>query len=150
MLAQGHVCFTPESGRVQCTRRCLLWAISGHRDAFCSLSALARTPIDMTPYAVRSGDLVYQVGEAATELRIKNVFDVFNAFIMRRRIKSLSQQFPFARLRHQCLHVAALRVLPDLYRVRALSARMTKNTPPKDHPNSRAACCSPISGEQRN
>jgi hypothetical protein len=29
------------------------------------------------------GDLVYQVGEAATELSIKNVFDAFYAFVMR-------------------------------------------------------------------
>jgi hypothetical protein len=28
--ANGHVCFTPESGHVQCTRLCLLWAKSGH------------------------------------------------------------------------------------------------------------------------
>jgi len=27
---KGHVCFTPESGHVQCTRPCLLWARSGH------------------------------------------------------------------------------------------------------------------------
>ena len=27
---QGHVCFTPESGHVQCTSLCLLWAKSGH------------------------------------------------------------------------------------------------------------------------
>jgi hypothetical protein len=25
-----HVCFTPESGHVQCTSLCLLWANSGH------------------------------------------------------------------------------------------------------------------------
>jgi hypothetical protein len=51
--------------------------------------SLAWTPIDMTLGAVRSGDLVYQVGEAATELGIKNVFDAFYAFIMRCRIKPL-------------------------------------------------------------
>jgi len=28
--AKRHVCFTPESGHVQCTSRCLLWANSGH------------------------------------------------------------------------------------------------------------------------
>src|SRR5215475_9662924 len=28
--ANGHVCFTPESGHVQCTSSCLLWAKSGH------------------------------------------------------------------------------------------------------------------------
>jgi hypothetical protein len=28
--AQGHVCFTPESGHVQCTSLCPLWAKSGH------------------------------------------------------------------------------------------------------------------------
>jgi hypothetical protein len=28
--AKGHVCFAPESGHVQCTSRCLLWANSGH------------------------------------------------------------------------------------------------------------------------
>ena len=27
----SHVRFTPESGHVQCTRACLLWAKSGHR-----------------------------------------------------------------------------------------------------------------------
>jgi hypothetical protein len=59
--------------------------------SFALSGSLARTPIDtMTPSAVRLGDLVYQVGEAATELRIKNVFDAFNAFVMRRRIKLLS------------------------------------------------------------
>jgi hypothetical protein len=51
--------------------------------------SLAWTPIDMTLSAVRSGDLVYQVGEATTELGIKNVFDAFYAFIMRCRIKPL-------------------------------------------------------------
>lgn len=44
----------------------------------------------MTSWAVRLGDLVYQIREAATELRIKNLFDAFEAFIMRRRIKMLS------------------------------------------------------------
>jgi hypothetical protein len=29
--AKGHVCFTPESGHVQCTSSCLLWANNGHR-----------------------------------------------------------------------------------------------------------------------
>ena len=29
--AKRHVCFTLESGHVQCTRPCLLWANSGHR-----------------------------------------------------------------------------------------------------------------------
>jgi len=29
--ANGHVCFTPESGHVQCKPSCLLWANSGHR-----------------------------------------------------------------------------------------------------------------------
>ena len=56
--------------------------------AFCTLSgSLARTPIDMTPSAIRLGDLVYQIGEAATKLSIKNVFDAFYAFVMRERIK---------------------------------------------------------------
>jgi hypothetical protein len=27
---KGHVCFTPESGHVQCTHPCPLWAKSGH------------------------------------------------------------------------------------------------------------------------
>jgi hypothetical protein len=53
-------------------------------------SSLAGTPVDRTSCAIRSGDLIYQIGEAATKLRIKNVFDAFNAFIMRRRIKLLS------------------------------------------------------------
>jgi hypothetical protein len=57
---------------------------------FALSGSLARTPIDMTFWAVRLGNLVYQVGKAASELRIKNVFDAFNAFIMRRRIKLLS------------------------------------------------------------
>src|SRR5215471_10840779 len=34
--ARGHVCFTPESGHVQCTSPCLLWANSGHH---CTVSA---------------------------------------------------------------------------------------------------------------
>src|SRR5262245_3138647 len=29
--ARAHVRFTPESRHLQCTRRCLLWAHSGHR-----------------------------------------------------------------------------------------------------------------------
>jgi hypothetical protein len=29
--ATSDVRFTPESGHLQCTRRCLLWAKSGHR-----------------------------------------------------------------------------------------------------------------------
>src|SRR5262249_29216129 len=28
--ANGHVCFTPESGHVQCNTPCPLWANSGH------------------------------------------------------------------------------------------------------------------------
>jgi hypothetical protein len=28
--AKDHVCFTPESGHVQCTWQCLLWARSRH------------------------------------------------------------------------------------------------------------------------
>src|SRR4029077_19548682 len=40
--SKGHVCFTFESGHVQCTSSCLLWAKSGHspsapRDSFSSL-----------------------------------------------------------------------------------------------------------------
>jgi hypothetical protein len=31
---KSHVRFTPESGHVQCTRPCLLWANSGHHDLF--------------------------------------------------------------------------------------------------------------------
>jgi hypothetical protein len=27
--AKGHVCFTPESGHLQCNSSCLLWAKSG-------------------------------------------------------------------------------------------------------------------------
>jgi hypothetical protein len=30
-MPHGDVCFTPESGHVQCTSSCLLWAKSGHR-----------------------------------------------------------------------------------------------------------------------
>src|SRR5215510_12569638 len=30
--ANGHVCFTPESGHVRCNWQCRLWAKSGHRD----------------------------------------------------------------------------------------------------------------------
>ena len=40
---------------------------------------------------------------------------------------------------------AASMILPDVYRVMAFSASMSRNTPPKDHPNNRATCCSPIS-----
>src|SRR5262245_22358148 len=32
--ANGHVCFTPKSGHVQCTGACPLWAISGHLQLF--------------------------------------------------------------------------------------------------------------------
>ena len=32
--AQGHVCFTPESGHVQCNEGCPLWAKSGHAHLF--------------------------------------------------------------------------------------------------------------------
>jgi hypothetical protein len=38
--AKSHVCFTPESGHVQCTSSCLLWARSGHcrqNGAACSM-----------------------------------------------------------------------------------------------------------------
>src|SRR5262249_19592517 len=38
---KSHVRFTPESGHVQCTRRCLLWANSGHA-RFYSISWSAR------------------------------------------------------------------------------------------------------------
>jgi hypothetical protein len=41
----GHVCFTPESGRVQCTRPCLLWAKSGHPIIYSIISS-ARACID--------------------------------------------------------------------------------------------------------
>lgn len=37
--------------------------------------------------AITFGSLIYQFGEAATKLSIKNVFDAFYAFIMRLRIK---------------------------------------------------------------
>ena len=30
-IAKRHVRFTPKSGHVQCTSRCLLWANSGHQ-----------------------------------------------------------------------------------------------------------------------
>ena len=32
--ANGHVCFTPQSGHVQCTSACRLWAKSGHQFCF--------------------------------------------------------------------------------------------------------------------
>jgi hypothetical protein len=44
---------------------------------------VAPAPVDITSCAVRLGNLIYQVGEAATKLRIKNVFDALYAFIMR-------------------------------------------------------------------
>ena len=47
-------------------------------------------PVDRTSCAVGLGNLVYQFGEAATKLSIKNVFDAFYAFIMRQRIKLAS------------------------------------------------------------
>ena len=37
----------------------------------------------MTPYAVSSGDLVYQVGEAATELRIREAARMTETTIVR-------------------------------------------------------------------
>jgi len=33
-VQKPHVRFTPESGHMQCTRPCLLWAISGHATIF--------------------------------------------------------------------------------------------------------------------
>src|SRR5262249_12343834 len=36
-----YVCFTPESGHVQCTRLCPLWAKSGHRSNY-SITSSAR------------------------------------------------------------------------------------------------------------
>jgi len=43
--ANGHVRFAPESGHVQCTSSCLLWANSGHYTSLYSVtsSALARS-----------------------------------------------------------------------------------------------------------
>src|SRR4029079_255497 len=38
--AKGHVCFTPESGHVQCIHLCLLWAHSRHH--YYSITASAR------------------------------------------------------------------------------------------------------------
>jgi hypothetical protein len=35
---------TPESGHLQCTSRCLLWAISGHRDYSITSSAAFNRP----------------------------------------------------------------------------------------------------------
>lgn len=52
--------------------------------------SLTLVPVDRAPRAVRAGNLVYQVGEAATKLSIQNVFDAFYAFIMRERIKLTS------------------------------------------------------------
>jgi hypothetical protein len=49
--------------------------------------SLTLAPVDRTSCAIRLGDLVYQIGEAATKLSIKNVFDAFYAFVMRERIK---------------------------------------------------------------
>ena len=40
-IRKGHVCFTPESGRVPRKRSCLLWANSGHGVA---ASATTKTP----------------------------------------------------------------------------------------------------------
>jgi hypothetical protein len=45
--------------------------------------SLALAAVDRTSCAVGLGNLVYQFGEAATKLSIKNVFDAFYAFIMR-------------------------------------------------------------------
>src|SRR5689334_8301863 len=46
---------------------------------------------------------------------------------------------------HNCAATAASLSSAQPQRARAFSARTTRNTPPKDHPNNRAACCSPIS-----
>src|SRR5262245_20662586 len=37
--ARGHVCFTPESGYVQCNGPCLLWANRGHRGPYSNMSS---------------------------------------------------------------------------------------------------------------
>src|SRR5262245_55492635 len=41
-VANGHVCFTPESGHVRCTSRCLLRAKSGHPTNYSGTPALRR------------------------------------------------------------------------------------------------------------
>jgi hypothetical protein len=46
-------------------------------------SSLTWARVDRTSRAIRLGDLVYQIGEAATELSIKNIFDAFYAFVIR-------------------------------------------------------------------
>src|SRR5262245_51549194 len=42
--ANGHVCFPPESGHVQRTHPCLLWAKSGHRSSYSITSDLFTLP----------------------------------------------------------------------------------------------------------
>jgi hypothetical protein len=58
-----HVRFTPESGHVQCSSSCLLWAISGHSG--CNEAPLFRTSNEYSSAGQNNPDF----GELA-ELRI--------------------------------------------------------------------------------
>lgn len=84
MILRCPLC--PESGHVRCTGSCLLWANSGHSSLVIPLAVLPAGPV-INICAITLGSLIYQFGEAATKLSIKNVLDAFYAFIMRYRIK---------------------------------------------------------------
>jgi hypothetical protein len=51
---KGHVCFTPESGHVQCTSSSLLWAKSRHRDDYERSESNAATRGKITLISVNS------------------------------------------------------------------------------------------------
>jgi hypothetical protein len=57
-----------------------------------AIGDLARPVITVCAIALRG--LIYQFREAATKLLIKNVFDTFHAFIMRQRMKLISEYLP--------------------------------------------------------
>ena len=78
----GHARFAPESGHVRCITPCRLWANSGHLPLGIPLAVLPARPV-INICAITLGGLIYQFGEAATKLSIKNVFDAFYAFILR-------------------------------------------------------------------
>ena len=95
--------------------------------------------------------LSYQFGEAASKFNVKNLFDAasFDAFIIRQRIKLKVLVSPIHLFSTSTLHKSGVGVGPDVYRAKALSARMARNTPPNDHPKSCAARLSPIRNNEQ-
>jgi hypothetical protein len=57
--------------------------------------SLTLAPVNRTSCVIGLDNPVYQVGEAATKLSIKNIFDAICNFVMRLRIKLASKDFPF-------------------------------------------------------